>query len=69
MSNLLLNSALARTRIDKCKITLGDSYEDICKYTDGHSTVIEYLNSFCPLLVNDWPESIIHSKSINQGYF
>ena len=69
MSNLLLNSTLARAWIDKCKITLGDSYEDICKYTDGYSAVIEYFKLFCPLLMNDWPESIVYSKSINGGYF
>lgn len=67
MSNLLLNSTLSRAWIDKCKITLGDSYEDVCKYVDGHRIVIEYLKLFCPLLVNDWPESIVHSKSINWG--
>lgn len=69
MSNLLLNSMSARARIDKCKITLGDSYENICKYMGGHNPVIEYFKSFCPLLMNDWPESIAYSKSINGGYF
>lgn len=69
VSNLLLNSALARAWIDKRKITLGDSYEDICRYRNGHRTVIEYLKSFCPLLMNDWPESIVYSKPINWGYF
>lgn len=69
VSNLLLNSTLARAWIDKCKITLGDSYEDICKYRNEHSTIIEYLKSFCPLLMNDWPQSVAYSKLINWGYF
>ena len=69
VSNLLLNSSLARAWKDKCKITLGDCYEDICKYRNEHSTIIEYLKSLCLLLMNDWPQSIAYSKSINWGYF
>lgn len=68
MSNLSLNSTLARAWIDKCKITLGNSYEDICSYRNWPSTVIEYLKSFPPLLVSDWSESTVYSKSINWGY-
>lgn len=59
----MLNPTLARAWIDKYKITLANSYEDICKYTVGHSIKIEYLKSFCLWLMNDKPGWMAYWKS------